>query len=816
MLSWMAPQMKVTDWRNAILSSEDESAECCATLDVVPHVSDENVPMENPVENPPVEAMDDGIPPIENPTGEPVDNDDVAAENAAAGEPNEPAVGMEFASEEDAKTFYKEYAKREGFVVRTSSFYCSKLSGEKISRELVCSKQGHRKSSETRIGGDAPSGKRKRKRMTKRTGCKAMVTLRKQEKTGKWLVVRFHKEHNHPLGPNEPKKARPDKIVPDPAKKAKSNRAKRARKAASAPKEAPGGPSNAGSGDIIAMNYVTKTRRWNFGRDAQSALEYFKQRQDEDPDFFYATEVDDKKCLTKVFWVDGRSRMAYEYFGDVVTFDTRYRTNRFQVPFAPFMGVNHHMQPVTFGCALLVDESTSTLVWLFKTWLTAMNGRQPISIITDRDKTIRAAVVQVFPEVDHRFCLRHINRKRNAKLPHAVTSHPYFDEEFQRCIHAGTIEEFESSWDALVEKYMLRENEWIKSLYEDRQQWVPVYLQDKFFPDVSTAQQSESATAFFDRHMNANTTLKDFITRHEEELNDSYEREAHEDYLPVDTSPTFRTRSTMEKQAANIYTRKVFEVFQEELLEECNYSVNKFYDGGATNTFRVARFHQELRAFSVTFNVSEMRANCSCKKFETLGILCRHVLAVFRVANVFTIPSHYILKRWTKNAKSGSGSDQRGTEVQATVHEVMMLRYNILCREIFKCAEDGTLSIDVFNAAMNAIQDTVKKTVSAKQTATRVERVGTTANGSISLDIMSGGGEAVAATNQLRDPEPSKTRSPVPRLRSAGDKSGRTSTCSLCKGPKHNIRSCPLAKSQPDQENAAISSQWTMQNTIPH
>lgn len=42
--------------------------------------------------------------------------------------------------------------------------------------------------------------------------------------------------------------------------------------------------------------------------------------------------------------------------------------------FAPFNGVNHHKQSVTFGAVLLSNERVEAFVWLFKKFLDAMNG----------------------------------------------------------------------------------------------------------------------------------------------------------------------------------------------------------------------------------------------------------------------------------------------------------------------------------------------------------------------------------------------------------------------------------------------------------
>ena len=46
--------------------------------------------------------------------------------------------------------------------------------------------------------------------------------------------------------------------------------------------------------------------------------------------------------MINFFWVDARSRLAYEQFGDVITFDTTYKTNKYSMPFAPFTGLNNH------------------------------------------------------------------------------------------------------------------------------------------------------------------------------------------------------------------------------------------------------------------------------------------------------------------------------------------------------------------------------------------------------------------------------------------------------------------------------------------
>lgn len=138
-----------------------------------------------------------------------------------------------------------------------------------------------------------------------------------------------------------------------------------------------------------------------------------------DSNFFCVIDLDEDNRLRNVFWADARSRAAYEEFGDVITFDTTYLTNRYDMPFAPFVGVNHHGQSTLLGCGLISKEDTDTFVWLFKSWLASISYCAPSAIITDQDRAMRNAIQIVFPEARHRWCLWHILKK----LPEKVGAH---------------------------------------------------------------------------------------------------------------------------------------------------------------------------------------------------------------------------------------------------------------------------------------------------------------------------------------------------------------------------------------------------------
>nr|XP_010918633.1 uncharacterized protein LOC105042954 [Elaeis guineensis]XP_019705223.1 uncharacterized protein LOC105042954 [Elaeis guineensis] len=125
-------------------------------------------------------------------------NDDFLVQSyiSDGGAVQEPFEGMEFESEEAAKTFYIAYASHMGFRARISKYCRSRRDNSIISRQIVCSKEGFR---EIRVKNEiTDEGKIKRPRVITRIGCKAMIIV-KRANSGKWVVTKFEKEHNHDL-----------------------------------------------------------------------------------------------------------------------------------------------------------------------------------------------------------------------------------------------------------------------------------------------------------------------------------------------------------------------------------------------------------------------------------------------------------------------------------------------------------------------------------------------------------------------------------------------------------------------------------------
>jgi hypothetical protein len=125
-----------------------------------------------------------------------------------------------------------------------------------------------------------------------------------------------------------------------------------------------GGSENVPFSQVDCNNEIGRERKKYLpSNDTQTFLEYLKKKQLEDPGFFYAIEIDKLTGhIANFFWVDGQAIMDYACFGDAVTFDTMFQTNKFKMPFSPILRANHHKQTIIFVAALLYNETTASFI----------------------------------------------------------------------------------------------------------------------------------------------------------------------------------------------------------------------------------------------------------------------------------------------------------------------------------------------------------------------------------------------------------------------------------------------------------------------
>ncbi|XP_014756690.1 protein FAR1-RELATED SEQUENCE 5 isoform X4 [Brachypodium distachyon] len=605
----------------------------------------------------------------------------------------DPYIGMEFESLESAKTFYYSYAIRVGFEARVRQSRKSQDESLKMLK-LVCSRHRYHSGRET----NAEDAKRGQALDPLRDGCEALFEIiRKQQDV--WMVSKLIIEHTHELNP-----APPSRVCC---------------------------VRSQGEILVIAKNFAdtrnlllngqdsqpSREIRYNdLGpEDAQSLLEYLRKVQVEDPAFFYAVQLDKNEQTVNIFWADANARMAYYHFGDAVRFETAYRNSKEHIPIVIFSGVNHHVQPVVFGCALLVDESEKSFAWLFEKWLEAMHVRPPVSFVTELNQQMAAAAAKVLPDTCHIFCEKHIFGTVKEELHNIYPELDHFITDLRKCIDECRIEEsFESCWDSVLIKHGFRNNEVLRSLYDIRQQWAPAYTKKSFHAANLLPQSSENFEKIIDKYFSSKTQLQVSVQQLGKAICSFYEKEAQADYLTMVQVPALRTASPMEKQASLIFTRTVFDIFQEQFAESFGYHAERLEDG-MVHRYRVTVDDGDEESHTVTFSPDQSTVCCSCCLFESCGILCRHALRVFIIEGVRFLPKAYVLKRWTKHAKSTVTLDNY-TDLRGYSEDPSTSRYNDLCYDAIKCAKEGSASSELYKIAKDALHKALDEVMSLRNT----------------------------------------------------------------------------------------------------
>ncbi|XP_022865312.1 protein FAR1-RELATED SEQUENCE 5-like [Olea europaea var. sylvestris] len=314
-----------------------------------------------------------------------------------------PEVGMKFNDEKELFEFYKKYAYEVAFPVRRRN---SRKCNDVVTYvALTCSREGQQR---------YQKGASLKPQPTIQMGCKARITA-SLDVRGIWRICTVDLEHNHKISLSKSRLYRCNRELSEHVKRRLEvndmARIPLHKSYNSAVAEA-GGYENMTCIEKDCRNYVEKVRRLRLG------------------------EGDAMSLLKNLFWADNRSRQAYKEFGDVVTFDTTYLTNKYDMPFAPFVGVNHHGQSILLGCGLLSNEDTDTFVWLFKTWMLCMHSKAPNEIITDQDRAMQNAIKIVFP---------------NTRV--------VYDLQY--------VEEFERGWELMIDTYNLYDNEWLSGVEMD-------------------------------------------------------------------------------------------------------------------------------------------------------------------------------------------------------------------------------------------------------------------------------------------------------------------------------------------------------------
>jgi len=212
-------------------------------------------------------------------------------------------------------------------------------------------------------------------------------------------------------------------------------------------------------------NLCQKINREQAEDDIKKTLDFFSELRKSDPGFMFSVDPDEDGRIKTLLWTNGRSRMQCEHFGDVITFDTTYKTNLYEMPFGLFVGVNNHFQSVLFGGVLMTDEKIDSFKWVFREFVNLMGGKAPATVLTDQCWAMEVAIAEEWKDTIHRWCKWHVLRRVRECVGPKYTQIREFRDEFHKMLNEMlTIDEFEKAWQQLLIKYGLTTNPFLQQV----------------------------------------------------------------------------------------------------------------------------------------------------------------------------------------------------------------------------------------------------------------------------------------------------------------------------------------------------------------
>ncbi|XP_028099381.1 protein FAR1-RELATED SEQUENCE 5-like [Camellia sinensis] len=311
---------------------------------------------------------------------------DDAHRNDMVGDVEYAILEHKFDSVEDGEAFYNAYAKAKGFSIRKSRFNTNK-EGKVVSRLWLCSREGQRLPKYL----DHVAEKSKAPKALTRVGCKAQFRIRydiNAGEGGKYVVTHFVADHNHELAEQHCVMYLRSHRSLNNADKAQAmamrNVGVKTSKIMDYMVNQSGSYENVNFIGTDLHNHIQAERRAEVDDgDAQDALVYLCAKLDVDVRFFYKNDVCKDNKLQNMFWADSKSRVDCAKFGDVLIFDSTYRTNAYKKPFVMLAGVTNHFRTTIFACVLLGNETIDTYTWVLETFMEAMGNKASVSVLTD-------------------------------------------------------------------------------------------------------------------------------------------------------------------------------------------------------------------------------------------------------------------------------------------------------------------------------------------------------------------------------------------------------------------------------------------------
>ncbi|XP_072058236.1 protein FAR1-RELATED SEQUENCE 5-like [Arachis hypogaea] len=190
--------------------------------------------------------------------------------------------------------------------------------------------------------------------------------------------------------------------------------------------------------------------------------------------------------------------------------------------------------------------------------------------MTDGDLAMKSAVSTVFPRAHHRLCSWHLLRNATGRV-----GRPGFLRKFCLCLMGDLeVDKFERIWMNSVAEHALEDHPWIADMYAKKHSWSNAHIRGKFFAGLKMTSRCKGLNVQLGNFIYNGYNLREFVEHFQHYLEFMRRRELVANYKSAYGEPVVKMKlEAIEQFAAMVYTREIFERFQEVLMLASNVRV---------------------------------------------------------------------------------------------------------------------------------------------------------------------------------------------------------------------------------------------------
>lgn len=162
-----------------------------------------------------------------------------------------------------------------------------------------------------------------------------------------------------------------------------------------------------------------------------------------------------------------------------------------------------------------------------------------------------------------------------------------------------------------------------------------------------------------------------------------------------------KTCIPIEEHARSFLTPFAFSALQHELVLAMQCAPSEMADG----SYLVHHFKKMDGERLVIWIPEDEQIHCSCKEFESSGILCRHAFRVLILKNYFQLPENYYPSRWRRENSLAFYDDQ---ETQSNDDEWLQV-YQSLTETLFA---ESSITKERFNYVRRELPKELRRILS--------------------------------------------------------------------------------------------------------